>query len=229
VINESLCHGIRGEDLVSRLEGWQAPHNVVETAREWIREFSRVSLSAETILISADEKVTRQLTALPALQQNLEPVKAHQVFRVPPQARRQVEEILFGLGFDPRTPRLTSCEPPDAGASRETIAPHPVPVFHFRQEPREAAAHPMSGKYSSEMKALDVNEMLHVLDYAILMGCCVRIRYGGSKGIKAGAYRVRPVSCERGPLPTVTGETPDGRSRRRFLVKEIAKLGVEES
>ena len=231
VINESLVQGVSGEAIIDRLRQWQAPSNVVETAREWIREFSRVSICTETFLISSDERVSAQIAGLDPLKGLVEAVPAHRVFKVRKGYENQVQTMLFEMGFDPRMPGALeprSSEDELNGNGREPSTPHRTLITRFCKVTRESGdINPKSGKYSSELKALDANEAIHVIEYAILMGYTIRFEYEGSPGMKKGLYAAQPLSIEKGMNPVIVVQLADKPTPRRFSVKEIIKLGVD--
>lgn len=230
IIHESLCQGIAGSILLECLSKWQAPHNIVATVAEWIREFSRVSVVSDTFLISTEQRVSSELGSYEPLKQYLEPLPAHQVYRIRPGSESKVEEILFSLGFDPRTSKEPV--PPRSRIPRHRDQTHvfrrPVTRFAGVSAEKDSDVTLKSGKYSSEMKELDFNEMLHVIDYALLMGYQLHFEYRGTPGVKKGTYHVVPHSLERGTAPMLVAELADSTMTRTFLVKEIAKLGVDQ-
>lgn len=83
-----------------------------------------------------------------------------------------------------------------------------------------------TGKYGERLKELDINDMLHVLDYAVLMGQNATIEYLGSPRVRTGTYQVRPVAVHKAQEPLLEAETGPKKARKTFLVRKIAKIGV---
>jgi hypothetical protein len=83
-------------------------------------------------------------------------------------------------------------------------------------------------KYGAGLKTFDMNETIHVIDYANLTGQELVFDYGGSPLVKKGRYTVAPQACSRGAEPLV--EATDGHGRKRkFLVSKIIRIGVGRS
>jgi len=224
-ICESLVQGISGDELLSQLSRWQTPGNIVATVKEWVREFTRLSVDSGSFVISAEAAISAQLISYAPLRQCVEPVPAHSFFKVKKGRERQVWDLLQTLGFDPRTPQDT----PSAGDAGAPAAYAPVrrPVADFgdlggADVPERAP----SGKYSSEMKKLELNDLFHVLDYAILMGYQVKVEYRGSPGIRRGAYLLHPESYQKGAEPQLIGQTKPSGTVRTFIMKQIDTIGV---
>ena len=232
IINNSLSEGIAGDVLLGWLVKWQAPRNVTETVKEWVREFSRISLETGSFVVSAEEKVTTQLMSYAPLKNCMEPVRAHSIFRVASGRDRQVREILVAMGFDQRTPIFCNdeCDMRDAESFREEEARSPekmFPIVNFAVSPGPAPKQLTQGKYSSRLKALDLTDLMHVIDYALLMGQHLRFEYTGSPYIKKGMYLARPLSYKKGPEPMLEAETAGTKKKKTFLINKIVKIGVE--
>jgi hypothetical protein len=231
IINDSLSEGIAGDVLLGWLVKWQAPKNVAETVKEWVREFSRISLETGSFVVSAEEKVTTELMSYAPFKNVMEPVRAHTVFRVASGRERQVREILVAMGFDPRTPVFSTDDddareaeiPPDNARSTERM----FPIVNFAA-PSAPPPKPLTkGKYSALLKALDMTDLVHVVDYALLMGQYLRFEYRGSPYIKKGMYLARPLSYKKGAEPLLEAEMAGTRKKKAFLINNILKIGVE--
>jgi hypothetical protein len=228
-INNSLSEGFSGAQCVEWLTGWRAPDNVVSTVKEWIREFSRIYFTTDAAIVSFEEKATRQILSYQPLRRLVEPVRADCVFRIRNGHENEVRRILTGMGFDPRVPaelheKLPKQEPADLAD-----APLVVPVVHFEQG-EAAVPHTLrEGKYSQTLKELDISNMLHVLEYAILMGQAVSFEYAGSSFIRKGPYTVRPQSVHKAPEPSLEGTVLPKGTKKKFLLKSIVKIGVGPS
>jgi hypothetical protein len=227
---DSLAGGLDGEMLVRWLEGWEAPSNVVATVREWVREFNRLYVTSHAMLVVCDTKVSPQIDAFAPLAGLLERVPAQVVYRIKKGHEEKAKEILGAMGFDHRMPCTEA-----AGAAEEPFAA-PAPDAAGRWEPvvtEKNGSGPESiamrgKKYGAGLKTFDMNETIHVIDYANLTGQELVFDYGGSPLVKKGRYTVTPNACSRGPEPVV--ETTDERGRKRkFLVGKIIRIGVGRS
>ncbi len=229
IVNNSLSRGIDGEELLSLLGGWNAPENVRETVREWIREFSRLYMSAETIIVSCDEKTSNQLNSYGPIREMIKPLAGvHTVFTVQKGCEKLAGEILSTMGFDPRVPHALAEK---HGA--ETVLGEPEreeglrPVLEFDTIGQQTTRAIRSGKYSSELKQLETNEVYHVIEYAILMGQRLKIDYAGAESTRKGLYTIVPLSVRRGKNSGLEAEVSSSRRKRTFEVKKILRIGVE--
>ena len=231
IINNSLSEGIAGNVLLGLLEQWQAPKNVVDTVKEWVREFSRISLETGSFVVSAEEKVTAQLMSYEPLKRWMEPIQAHAIFRVASRHERQVNEILCAMGFDPRTPAFYKDDDDDnetENPAKETNSSRKLlPVVNFETPQKPPPVIVTQGKYSSRLKALDLTDLMHVIDYALLMGQFLRFEYAGSPYVKKGMYLTRPMSYKKGSEPLLEAETSGTMKKKTFLINRIKKIGVE--
>jgi hypothetical protein len=228
VINNSLSEGLDEKKIVSWLVSWKAPHNVVETVKEWMREFSRIYLTTEATVLSFDEKATRQLMTYEPLRRLVAPAQPHSAFVIRRGHEEEVGRILMAMGFDPRKPGGAVAEKRRAGAVSEAGAlPGVVPVVNFSPALTGAARPVKAGKYGEKLKELDISDLLHVLDYAVLMGHGATFEYLGSPYVKAGTHTVNPVAVHKTKEPFLEAEVPPRNARKKFLLKKIKRIGVE--
>jgi hypothetical protein len=226
VLSDSISRGVGSDSIVKWLASWQAPANVIETVKEWIREFHRLYVTEGAILVSVDEKVTRQINLYNPLRSLIEPLSAHTLFRIKKGQESQVREILKSMGFDYRMPGQDKEIP--AQISNEPVINESQwnPVVE-QEEKREKTVSSMRGtKYGAELKELELNEIIQVVDYAVLTSQLLAIDYEGSPYIKPNTYVVSPVSCQRGIEPVLEAEIPRTRTRKRFYIKKIKRIGV---
>ncbi len=228
IINNSLSDGVDGKGLADRLAAWKAPRNVVETAREWIREFSRLHVTSHACVVSFDVKASRQILSYEPLKKLVTPARPDSIFSIRHGSEAEVRRILSGMGFDPREPGETAAEVRDAPPELFPEEPRRVvPVVAFEPDVVGTPARPVrTGKYGERLKELDINDMLHVLDYAVLMGQNATIEYLGSPRVRTGTYQVRPVAVHKAQEPLLEAETGPKKARKTFLVRKIAKIGV---
>jgi len=227
VLCDSLSRGTDGALILDWLTKWGAPSNVVETVKEWMREFYRLYITDRNVLISSDEKVTFQINSFEPLKKLIQPVSAHALYIINRGEEQNVRSILSSLGFDYRMGGQDTELTTNESAEKEllTVSSRWVPYVETRSE--EIDIQSMRGtKYGTELKKLDINETVHVIDYAILTGQQLSIDYEGSPYIKDGLYTFKPHNCEKGIDPVVEGEVLKTKSRKRFYIKKIRKIGV---
>ena len=230
IINNALSEGADEKKLVEWLIAWNAPHNVVETVKEWIREFSRIYLTTNATVMSFDDKVTRQLMAYEPLKNLVTPAQPHAVFTIRRGREEDAKRVLASMGFDHRKPGESAFEKLHAAIE---VAPDTVPaiapVVSF--EPRDAGpVRPVkAGKYGEKLKELDMSDLIHVVDYAVLMGKALTVEYLGSPYIKEGVYTVSPLAVQKSGEPFFEAEAKAGKSKRKFLLKKIKRIGVESA
>lgn len=234
-IADALHRGTSESTLMHRLERWHAPANVTETVREWAREFSRLSIPEERVVLIGDPELFELLSGLEQLRPMVVAVPDARAFRIVRGRENEVIEMLSSMGFDTRAPRLL---PPagrerSAGGVDEVLERQGKRRSHELVMPSPAAAPSRrrttgGGKYGAELKPLPPGEMDHVIDYAIIMEHQVRFEYEGSPWVKPGEYTVRPVSHTSGPEGVIEGEDMRTGTRKRFLRARITAIGVIE-
>jgi hypothetical protein len=228
-ICDSLAKGLDGEMLVRWLVEWEAPPNVIVTVREWRREFNRLYVSSDAMLISCDAKVSHQIDSFPPLAGLVEKVPAQVVYRIKKIHEERVKEILKGMGFDHRMPSIDiPCAEEIMAAPAEKAASIWVPVVAEKKASEPESIAMRGKKYGAGLKTFDLNETIHVIDYANLTSQELVFDYGGSPLIKKGRYTVSPQACSRGPEPLFEAVDVRGR-KRKFLVCKIIRIGVGRS
>lgn len=227
ILTEALSNGLEGIRILTVLEQWNAPSNVLETVREWIREFQRLSLTTGSILITSDERVTEQIAGCEQLKSCLERVEVHTMFRIKPGCERTVRDIVKKLGFDDRMPEshavLYSPNEEDI-----TFSPPVSPFVLITEDTPDAQKVTTSirgTKYGAELKALELSELVQVIDYAILTGQRIVISYEGSPYVRKAIYTLTPSLCSKGVEPMLDGTLQNG-VRKQFYVKKIGSIGV---
>jgi hypothetical protein len=230
IINNALSEGTNEKKLVEWLVSWNAPHNVVETVKEWIREFSRIYLTTNTTVMSFDEKATRQLKAYGPLAELVTPEHPHAVFTIRRGREQEVKSILAAMGFDPRKPGESAFEKRRAAIEAvPEAAPAVTPLVSFEANDAGPVRRVRAGKYGEKLKELDMSDLIHVVDYAVLMGKALTVEYLGSPYVKKGAYTVSPLAVHKAGEPFFEAEAKAGKSKRKFLLKKIKRIGVESA
>jgi hypothetical protein len=227
VLCDSLSRGTDGTLIIDWLAKWGAPANVIETVKEWLREFYRLYITNRNVLISSDEKVTFQINSFEPLRKLIQPVSAHALYIINRGEEQNVRSILSSLGFDYRMSGQDTEVTVQVSAEKELQTESAKWIPYIETRPEEIDIQSMRGtKYGTELKKLDINETVHVIDYAILTGQQLSIDYEGSPYIKEGLYTFKPHNCEKGIDPVVEGEVLKTKSRKRFNIKKIRKIGV---
>lgn len=228
IIADSLSRGVTGESILQWLTEWNAPVNVIETVREWLREFYRLYITERDLLVSGEKKITGQIESYEPLRSLLEPLSADAVYLIKRGNENRVREILAGLGFDYRMPGQDQfpAVPEAALSSDQSPVQEFYPLTQPDSEKPEPSVQMRNTKYGRELKQLETSEMLHVVDYAILTGQLLVFEYEGSPYIKKNTYVVDPISCQKGVEPIVEGEVSPGRSKKQFYLKRISRIGV---
>jgi len=247
VINDSLSEGIPDYRIVEWLETWKAPANVLATAKEWIREFSRMYITSDATVVSFEERATNQILSYEPLKRIIEPVQCHSLFRIKPGREQEVRRILVTMGFDPRMPgdafarkrnpdsetdkhakaMASSADIAEVGLSLAEKSITPVTSFGHDQKPVARAV--KAGKYGQRLKELDMSDMFHVLDYAVLMGHPVSFEYRGSPLVRKGLYKVHPLNVQKAAEPFCEALVLPNKTKKKFLLKCIVRLGVESA
>jgi hypothetical protein len=231
ILANSLSRGIDSDHIIEWLYQHQAPPNVVETVKEWIREFFRLFITERMTLVSGEEKVSRLIESYLPLKAYLEMIPAHAVYQIKRGCEEKVKEILTGLGFDYRKPGeeiadFSIGEHIDAGEYLAASEGKWKPVTEIRSEEKKQMSAMRGTKYGEELKALDMSEIIHVIDYAVLTGRNLILDYEGSPYIKPGVYTVLPLSSRKGMDPILDAELLRTKSRKQFYIKKIRKIGV---
>lgn len=229
VLSDTLSSGVEGEIILQWLAKCNAPLNVMETVREWLREFSRLYITERCLLVSNEKKVTSQIESFEPLRSLLEPLSADTVYVIKKGFEGRAREVLSGLGFDYRMPgqdRPPSV-PEDTGFYEPPVS---LPEFYPLVQPDYAQPEPSvqmrSTKYGRELKKLETSELVHVIDYAILTGQQLVFEYMGSPYIKQNTYIISPLSCQKGIEPMLEGEVSPNRSKKQFYIRKISRIGV---
>jgi hypothetical protein len=248
IINDSLSEGTDEKKLIERLVTWNAPSNVLATVKEWIREFSRMYITSDATIVSTDERATSQLCSYEPLQRLIEPVRSDCVFRIRSGHEQEVRRVLLSMGFDPRMPGETAVRKRTAGGA--PVAQEPtldamkdapvstafdrspayesiVQVVGFDPEQKKEFRPVKNGKYGQKLKELDMSDMFHVLDYAVLMSHAATFEYRGSPLVKKGLYKVSPLHVQKSPEPFCEAIVLPKKTRKKFLLKCIIRIGVE--
>lgn len=227
-IIQSLTNGVSGPDIEKYLHSWETPRNIIETVKEWIREFSRLSIINTEIIASFDEQTSAQLKAYQPIKDFINEVSCTSVFTIKKGYERYVHEILKKMGFDPRIPDSKTTKGnlnPDIFVFDEIEELTLSLDFTTKEKPVQYTS--TVGKYGEELKELDLNETYHVIDYALLTGNILRIEYVGCPDLEAGVYSFTPLKVKNCLDAEVEGKLETGETIKCFKVKKIKKIGVK--
>jgi hypothetical protein len=229
-VHQSLTNGVSSEELLRHLLSWNSPENVIETVREWIREYSRLYVLHADFVVVCDQKTSAQLNSFQPLEGIMEPVASHSVFRIKKGCEKDVWELLEEMGFDPRVPDAGSDELEQKNDKKmiESVESDLELLFDIEPKNEETARPVKTGKYSEELKQLDLAELNHVIHYALLMGYQLRFEYEGSPYIKSGVYTVTPVSITTDRDPILEAKTSN-ETIKKFFINKIVKIGVKSA
>ncbi|MFP4417227.1 MAG: hypothetical protein ACOC41_07840 [Chitinivibrionales bacterium] len=226
ILHDSLSKGFDADSIMEYLDAWNAPDNVRITIREWIREFSRLFMSDRTLIVSNDPKTSMQLQSYEPLKKYIEPVTSDMVFSVKAGTERQVRDMLQAMGFDTRFAYQQEKRHEEFRIVEKQKQYCLTPIFQTEEE-SEPSVRPMSvGKYSTELKELELGELFHVIDFAILMGYQLRFEYEGSPSIPEGEYTVVPRNLHKGMDPAMDARQVGTVTEKRFDVRKIQRIGV---
>ena len=231
-VSSALSAGGGAAEIREWLRARRASANVAKTVDEWIREFERLFVSHDAAVFVSDEKTAKAISGLEPLRKHLVKVDTHTVFRIRPGSEHKVLDILEKLGFDTRVPDGQA----EAAAKHEDVPTDGSsekkpwkPLTKFSSAAKNPTPPAMKRtKYGSGLKSLELNEMIHVVDYALLTGSSLVIDYEGSAYIKESIYTVTPVWIDRGIDAAVDAEIPCVRGRKRFFLSKIKRIGVIE-
>ncbi|MCL2182627.1 MAG: helicase-associated domain-containing protein [Chitinispirillia bacterium] len=231
-VSNALSAGVGAGEMRGWLEERRAAANVVKTVDEWIREFGRLSVCHGAVLMASEEKVARQIAALEQLRKYLVEVSAHTIFRIRPGSEQKVQDILEKFGFDTRMPQgfaeaaVKHEERPADAYDDMNSREYWKPLTDFSQTAEEPPPAMRWTKYSAELKALELNEIMQVVDYALLTGNALTIDYDGSASIQQSVYTVTPISIDKGLDAAIEAEIPCVRGRKQFYLNKIKRIGV---
>jgi hypothetical protein len=230
ILSDSLVRYVKRETLLGRLASWRAPPNVIATVREWIREFHRLYLTDGPVLVVADGKVAFEIGSYGPLRGFLEPVPAHALFRIRPGTEGAVKDILRNIGYDFRMP----CCDPEPEDKKERLKTDILTLETWEpvvSPSKDSPALPLQlpgKKYGTGLKVFDLNETMHVIEYAILTGQRLMVDYDGSPLLRKGLYVLVPDSVSSGTEPILEGTLNGGRTKR-IHVRRINRIGIGAS
>ncbi|MFH0920861.1 MAG: helicase-associated domain-containing protein [Fibrobacterota bacterium] len=238
---EGFDRGIRPDTLLKKLEEASAhvvPQNVLFSLREWIDAYGAVSFEMHFILRTKTpelyHKIKCMLSGTAFIREELPPVG----FSINAADYEEVFGILTRLGHAPK-PFTTVKEGTDGArkpernildtymSERGGDAGNGV-EFLLPDEPVEASRsqkHRNGSKYGGKWKILPYHELIHVINYSILMDQGMELELKGGKGIVRLVPKELTLYLSE---PKLSGIDFAGGEKVEVNLNDIEKVRVEE-
>jgi len=224
---EAAANPILGEELLGLLDAIDPPPAVRRVVQEWLEARRTCQFENVRILRVRDPLRQNELAALPSVVSLVEEIIPGWGFLVDPAREPQLRQVLQSLGYDPPDPSardrtILSWTSPyqlesDAELSQEWILDLPA------EEPRRSAIS-ASSKYGEGLKELSFQDMLRVIEYAILTDSDIEVVLkGGSQ--KPQRLRVLRIDKRREPV-TLEIKGSAGREEREVALETVRKIRV---
>ncbi len=230
---DSLSNGLKGDDVISFLEKWRAPSNIIMTVKEWINEFHRVSIDDGKFIFISDKETVSAIGEHPQLTEYIDEIKTVSVFRIKEGYENRVMSTLNSFGFDirnqnhkePDTKEPTPLLPKVERRSKDLKL---VSDFVSLKTEDVESGYTSGGKYSNTLKELSHHDLMQVIDYALLMESDLVIDYKGSDEVKKGMYTGEPLKIT-GPNGSLLELTlSDKGNKVVLLIDQIFRIAVYE-
>jgi hypothetical protein len=229
MINTSLIEGTKESKIIEWLTSVSAPQNVIETVKEWIREFFRTQISTGTFVMSFNENVTNQLLEYEPFRCLTDYYKPHAVFKILNGHENEAKRILKSMGFESRERYSFKNEKKIIEDIRLEEDKNIIPVVNFENQIDYEFKILKKGKYGHQLKEMDQIDLIHVIDYAILMNKAICINYLGSSFIKKGEYTVYPLKLYKTKEAYLEAFMKDSKVKRKFYLSKIKEIGVSSN
>jgi hypothetical protein len=224
---EAAANPILGEELGALLDSMDPPPVVRRVVQEWLEARRTCQFENVRVLRVRDPLRQTELAALPSVASLVEEAIPGWGFLVDPAREAELRVVLQSLGYDPPDPsgRDRSILPwtspfsleSDAELSQEWILDLPA------EEPRRSAIS-SSSKYGEGLKELPFQDMLRVIEYAILTDSDIEVVLkGGSQ--KPQRLRVLRIDKRREPV-TLEIKGSVGREEREVALETVRKIRV---
>lgn len=230
-LSDSLSGGLDGREIVSFLEKWRAPSNVIITVQEWVNEFHRISIDDGKFIFVSDKETVNSIGSHPQLSQYIEEMETVKVFRIKPGYESRVMNTLDSFGFDIRShkskePETKEPDPLLPKMDRHSVNLKLVSDFKAKVSEDTSTNYSSGGKYSNTLKKLSHHDTVQVIDYAMLMDSDLMIDYKGSTGVKKGMYTGSPlkITGPNGSLLELT-ESDSGK-KVALVIEDIYRIAV---
>ncbi len=241
---ESLARGVEPDVLLDYLHRWQVTNNIIACVRDWIDSFFRIHVARGSFLCSLRDEVSAQIDNTQQLQQHLDVVPAHRVYRIRQGHEEYVLSLLQNMGFDTRAAGVCRDHGPGQGDNTSEMltggsrvdSRRPVNLFAYgissKGHETETSSHDIKGgKYSCALKPLEATEMFQVIDYARVMRYRLLIEYCPQDCAGSKVYEVEPIDVRRGSSPALSARKfEDGtiqKEKEEFLIQYIERIGVK--
>lgn len=222
---DSLSSGLDGGDVISFLEKWRAPSNIIMTVKEWINEFHRISIDDGKFIFISDQETVSAVGKHPQLSEYIEEIKTVSVFRIKDGYENRVISTLSSFGFDIRNqnhkePDTKEPIPLLPKVDRQSKDLKLVSDFVSLKTEEADTGFTSGGKYSSTLKELSHHDLMQVIDYALLMESDLVIDYKGSDGVRKGMYTGEPLKLT-GPNGSLLELTESDSGKKVVLVIDL--------
>lgn len=226
------------ESDLAALAGQELPQNILFSIREWVASYGAVSFEMHFLLRVKKPELYDKVRAVLSGSKFLVEELPGAGFSIRASDYQEVFSILTRLGYTPK-PFQVGREGAEPGALPR--APQNIldsflatrengkdrgEEFLMPEEPSGAPPrkHKLSSKYGGRMMALPFNEMVHVINYAILMEQGIEVEMKGGE-----RFRFLPRDLELHlSEPRVSGDNPLNGDKAVVVLNNVDKIRVEE-
>ncbi|MBK9576687.1 MAG: hypothetical protein IPK50_02250 [Fibrobacterota bacterium] len=226
-ILEAAAHPSLGQELAAFLDRLETPVSVGRVLREWLESRRTCQFETLRILRVRDASRFRELAALPSIQALVHEVIPDWGFVLDPIQEVQLRRELAALGYDPP---VVSEERPKAKLWRSPETPAiiaDVPEWRFdppASEETKRSSVSANSKYGEGLKELPFQDLLRVIEYAILTDAEVEVVL---KGASAKPLRIRILRLDKRHEPvSISFRTIGAREDRESPLEQVRKIRI---
>jgi len=179
--------------------------------------------------MSFNENVTNQLLEYEPFRCLTDYYKPHAVFKILNGHENEAKRILKSMGFESRERYSFKNEKKIIEDIRLEEDKNIIPVVNFENQIDYEFKILKKGKYGHQLKEMDQIDLIHVIDYAILMNKAICINYLGSSFIKKGEYTVYPLKLYKTKEAYLEAFMKDSKVKRKFYLSKIKEIGVSSN
>ncbi|HNY29337.1 MAG TPA: hypothetical protein PKO15_00485 [Fibrobacteria bacterium] len=226
-ILEAAAHPLIGQELTGFLDRLDPPPSVARVLREWLESRRTCQFESVRILRIRDASRFRELAALPSIQVLVQEIIPDWGFLLDPAQEAPLRRELSALGYDP--PALAEERPKSSvwNAPGLSSAQTPSREWHFdppaSEETRRSSVSANS-KYGEGLKELPFQDLLRVVEYAILTEADVEVVL---KGASAKPLRIRILRLDKRHEPvSISFRTVGAREDRDSPLEQVRKIRI---
>lgn len=225
-ILEAAAHPLVGQELASFLDELDTPVSVGRVLREWLESRRTCQFETLRILRVREPSRFRELSALPSIQALIHESIPDWGFVLDPLQEVHLRRELSALGYDPP---VVAEEQPKANLWRTNSSDQPLPpVQDWRFDPplEEARRSSVSAnsKYGEGLKELPFQDLLRVIEYAILTDAEVEVVL---KGASAKPLKIRILRLDKRHEPvSISFRTIGAREDRDTPLEQVRKIRI---